>query len=144
MQIQVGASGALYGLLGTIVVDLFQNWNLIRQLGENPYWILCKQFFVILISLGTGVLPAVDNFAHAGGCLFGILAAIVFFPSINFGKWSAIWKLAMSLSSALIIVILMVTGFELFQDQKEADDWCSWCSEINCLSAVFDCGVEGG
>lgn len=39
-----------------------------------------------------GTLPFVDNFAHIGGLVFGIFAAMAFLPYITFGRWNRIRK----------------------------------------------------
>eukprot|EP00004_Rigifila_ramosa_P025773 TRINITY_DN779_c0_g1_i2.p1 TRINITY_DN779_c0_g1~~TRINITY_DN779_c0_g1_i2.p1 ORF type:complete len:442 (-),score=94.17 TRINITY_DN779_c0_g1_i2:80-1405(-) len=141
-MIQVGCSGALYGLLGCIVIDLLQNWKLLRHLNVNPWTLLAKQFMTICFSLGIGMLPMIDNFAHSGGFVFGGLAGIVFFPTINFGKWSAIWKLGLAISAALLIAGMFSTGFEMFYNNKDASGWCTWCLQLDCIDAFFDCNIQ--
>eukprot|EP00122_Pirum_gemmata_P010192 Pgem_evm1s9424 len=77
---QVGSSGALYGLLAILCVELWQNWNYLY----NPWTEFWKIFIMMFISLGIGTLPYVDNFAHFGGFLYGGFAAIVFLPYVTF------------------------------------------------------------
>jgi len=56
----VGCSGALFGLVACLLLDLLQNWKLIVR----PWWELVKLVVVILLSFGLGLLPYVDNFAQ--------------------------------------------------------------------------------
>ena len=57
-----GASGAVFGLLGVLYVELFQFWQIV----DRAWLELVKltAFVVFLLALGT--LPYVDNMAHIG------------------------------------------------------------------------------
>ncbi|KAK9029163.1 hypothetical protein V6N11_026286 [Hibiscus sabdariffa] len=65
--ISVGASGALFGLLGSMLSELITNWSIYAN--KAPM----------------GVLPHVDNFAHIGGFLSGFLLGFVFLIRPQFG-----------------------------------------------------------
>jgi len=69
-----GCSGALYGLLACLLLDLVQNWKLI----VNPWRELIKMLIIIVFSLGIGLLRFVDNFAHVGGFIVGIFSGLIF------------------------------------------------------------------
>eukprot|EP00475_Leptophrys_vorax_P035777 TRINITY_DN5942_c0_g1_i3.p1 TRINITY_DN5942_c0_g1~~TRINITY_DN5942_c0_g1_i3.p1 ORF type:complete len:489 (-),score=-26.19 TRINITY_DN5942_c0_g1_i3:246-1712(-) len=68
-QISVGASGALFGLVGACLSELLINWGLY----ENRVSALITLIVLILVNLAIGLLPYIDNFAHIGGCLAGFL-----------------------------------------------------------------------
>ncbi|OZJ05537.1 hypothetical protein BZG36_01925 [Bifiguratus adelaidae] len=70
----MGASGALFGIIGTLFVDLFAHWRSIPR----PFWELVKLVVMTLISLAIGLLPGFDNFAHIGGLISGILSSTIF------------------------------------------------------------------
>lgn len=57
-----GASGAVFGLLGVLYVELFQFWQIV----DRAWLELLKlsAFVVFLLTLGT--LPYVDNMSHVG------------------------------------------------------------------------------
>lgn len=57
-----GASGAVFGLLSVLYVELFQFWQIV----DRAWLELIKltAFVVFLLALGT--LPYVDNMAHIG------------------------------------------------------------------------------
>lgn len=76
-QVTGGASGALFGLYGLLLVDLKRNWKAIISPMKDLVYII----ITILISCALGILPGICNFAHLGGFVFGILAGIVFVPS---------------------------------------------------------------
>eukprot|EP00041_Stephanoeca_diplocostata_P038401 m.1514452 g.1514452 ORF g.1514452 m.1514452 type:complete len:717 (+) comp25214_c0_seq100:212-2362(+) len=83
--VSVGANPAVYGLLAVMMVELFQAWQVVQHAGRQ----LAKISFIIIISLGIGTFPYVDNWSHIGGFAFGIVSGIVFLPYITFGKWDA-------------------------------------------------------
>lgn len=56
----VGCSGALFGLVACLLLDLLQNWKLIVR----PWFELFKLLLVILLTFGIGLLPYIDNFAQ--------------------------------------------------------------------------------
>lgn len=56
----VGCSGALFGLVACLLLDLLQNWKLIVR----PWFELFKLVLVILLSFALGLLPYIDNFAQ--------------------------------------------------------------------------------
>jgi len=58
----MGCSGALFGLIGFMFVDILLNW----RDTVNPWRELSKLAITTLISLALGLLPGLDNFAHLG------------------------------------------------------------------------------
>ncbi|XP_010523566.1 PREDICTED: RHOMBOID-like protein 3 [Tarenaya hassleriana] len=82
--ISVGASGALFGLLGSMLSELLTNWTIYT----NKVAALLTLVFIIVINLAIGILPHVDNFAHIGGFLAGFLLGFVLLPRPQFG-WLA-------------------------------------------------------
>ncbi|KAJ1565782.1 hypothetical protein HK096_010177 [Nowakowskiella sp. JEL0078] len=78
----VGASGALFGLIAALLLDLIYNWSIV----EKPIYELIKMLFVILLTFFIGTLPSIDNFAHVGGFLAGILVSFLVLPGGNMGS----------------------------------------------------------
>eukprot|EP01134_Creolimax_fragrantissima_P002740 CFRG2740T1 len=124
---QVGSSGALYGLLAVLVIELWQSWSILKHPGKESL----KIGITVLMSLFIGTLPWVDNWAHLGGFLFGIFAAVLFLPYITFGKWDRRRKLALILISAPILLALIIAFFALFYDG--VSDFCTFCNYFNCI-----------
>lgn len=77
-DISVGASGAIFGLVGAYSAFLLLHRRAFRYHGIIAFgWLL----LVIGINLGLGfVLPDVDNYAHVGGLLSGCLLGWSFAP----------------------------------------------------------------
>jgi rhomboid protease GluP len=70
----IGASGAIFGLLGAMLVYAY---NMRKRIGKG----LIKNIVtVIAINLFIGMtIPNIDNFAHIGGLLGGLIISCYFF-----------------------------------------------------------------
>ncbi|RXI01023.1 hypothetical protein DVH24_001257 [Malus domestica] len=88
-NISVGASGALFGLLGAMLSELITNWSIYT----NKAAALLTLIVIIAINLAVGILPHVDNFAHIGGFLSGFLLGFIFLLRPQFG-WTESRNLA--------------------------------------------------
>ncbi|XP_065858175.1 RHOMBOID-like protein 2 isoform X2 [Euphorbia lathyris] len=80
-NISVGASGALFGLLGAMLSELLTNWSIY----SNKVAALLTLVIIIAINLAVGILPHVDNFAHIGGFLTGFLLGFIILLRPQFG-----------------------------------------------------------
>lgn len=69
--IAMGADPAVYGLLGVMLVELFQSWQIVPKPGQE----LAKLGCFIFISLFIGTFPQIDNWSHIGGFIFGEFSA---------------------------------------------------------------------
>ncbi|XP_026190703.1 rhomboid-like protease 5 [Cyclospora cayetanensis] len=80
-SVTVGSSGALYGLLGGLVPFAIENWDYLRY----PCCVLAVVVAVIVMAQLTnlGGFSAVDNFAHLGGCLGGLLVGFATIYSLR-------------------------------------------------------------
>lgn len=96
----VGPSGALFGLLGVSVVDLFQSWQIVKE----PFKRLLYTTMETTMYLMVGTLPFIDNWAHVGGFFFGILAAIIFLPYLTFGVVDSLRKRCLMLVCVPVLV----------------------------------------
>jgi len=123
----VGCSGALYGLLACLLLDLIQNWKLI----VNPMKELIKMLIIIVFSLGIGLLPFVDNFAHVGGFITGIFSGLIFMPTIIFGKWDLRRKRFLMVISIPILIGMFIWVFRSFYQAEKSS--CKWCKYVTCL-----------
>jgi membrane associated rhomboid family serine protease len=76
----VGASGAIFGLVGALIVVLARF--------RNVYYVRDKQIGYVLFAWAvfqvlTGFLdPRIDNFAHLGGFTGGAVAAVMLRPRV--------------------------------------------------------------
>ncbi|KAE8806241.1 Rhomboid family member 1 [Hordeum vulgare] len=86
--VSVGASGALFGLLGAMLAELVSNWTIYT----NKVAAVTTLLFVIAVNLVLGILPHVNNFAHIGGFLTGFLLGFVLLMRPHFG-WMERYRL---------------------------------------------------
>jgi membrane associated rhomboid family serine protease len=70
--ISTGSSGCLFGVLAVCLLDLLYKW----KSKQRPVTELIVMIFTILISFVLGLLPGLDNFAHIGGFVTGLVLGI--------------------------------------------------------------------
>ena len=91
--IGVGASGAIFGVLGGLVGFFLIHRNLLGSLGHRS--LIGLVAFAVLNMLFGLVTPDVDNYAHIGGFVCGVVLGVVFSPRYmktlnNLGSFSGI------------------------------------------------------
>lgn len=67
-----GASGALFAIIALILLDLFYTWRSRKSPGKDLIFIILD----IVIAFVIGLLPGLDNFAHIGGFITGLMLGI--------------------------------------------------------------------
>jgi membrane associated rhomboid family serine protease len=128
-QVTVGASGAIFGFHAVLLVDLLKNWTHVK----SPKMKLLMVLISIVIAFAMGLLPGIDNFAHAGGFVVGLLSAFIFLPSMHIGGWSVTMRL-LQVCVALPLLIAYFVGFLVpFYRTWNGNSFCSWCHFIACL-----------
>ncbi|XP_073122180.1 RHOMBOID-like protein 3 [Henckelia pumila] len=142
-RISVGASGALFGLLGAMLSELISNWSIY----SNKVAALVTLVVIVVINLGLGILPHVNNFAHIGGFLTGFLLGFILLPRPQLG-WIGRDNLptharprskykASQYVLGLLALILVISGFTvglvmLFRGENLYNR-CHWCRYANCV-----------
>lgn len=71
-SISVGASGAIFGLFGAMIIFGIRNKN---KIGKE-YIINLAQVVIVNIIIGI-ILSNIDNSAHMGGLVFGAISALI-------------------------------------------------------------------
>ncbi|KAK9181745.1 hypothetical protein WN944_024884 [Citrus x changshan-huyou] len=142
-SISVGASGALFGLLGAMLSELLTNWSLYT----NKAAALITLLVIIAINLAIGILPHVDNFAHIGGFLTGFFLGFVLLPRPRYGwldgrnlpgsaaiksKYKTHQYVLWLVSLVLLIAGLTVALVMLFRGEN-GNDRCRWCHYMSCV-----------
>lgn len=141
-NISVGASGALFGLLGAMLSELITNWTIY----SNKVAALLTLVVIIAINLALGILPHVDNFAHIGGFLTGFLLGFILLIRPQFG-WMEHRNLPPSSRGSkykvyqyvlwVVAILLLIAGFAvglvmLFKGVN-GNDRCHWCHYLSCV-----------
>ena len=129
-SITVGASGAIFGLLGASWADLIQNWNTTQR----PCCQMIALLFTTALNVVMGLMPFLDNFCHLGGMFAGFFLGLVLLVNEdNRGRRSGhqifCGQIGMVLSciSTLVFVGLLYTGVQ-------GDSFCPGCHSLNCVS----------
>ena len=107
-SIGVGASGAVFGVLGSIAVYYYLNQHIYGKYGRGMMGGIA---LIVLLNLGFGfTVQGVDNWAHIGGLLSGILAAFALQKhrsELGFGVFGLYFF-------RIIILALILIGLLLF------------------------------
>lgn len=142
-NISVGASGALFGLLGAMLSELITNWSIYT----NKAAALFTLIVIIAINLAVGILPHVDNFAHIGGFLSGFLLGFVLLFRPQFGwmesrnlpaaarvksKYKA-YQLVLCLLALALVIVGYVVGLVMLFRGENGNEHCSWCHYLSCV-----------
>ncbi|KAJ3686744.1 hypothetical protein LUZ61_015908 [Rhynchospora tenuis] len=144
-SISVGASGALFGLLGSMLSELLTNWTIY----ENKLSALSILVIIIVINLAVGILPHVDNSAHIGGFISGFFLGFIIlirpqFAYINRKNAPPVYQApkkrkykTYQIILLLIALILLILGFSvglvvLFSGVNLSEK-CSWCHYLSCI-----------
>jgi rhomboid protease GluP len=116
----VGASGAIFGLIGALGVYFGLNRRIFGRIGQAQFWNIV---FVIVLNMGlgfSGIFP-IDNSAHIGGLIAGATVGYVLCPRYRLGEWIApnvrevvnVNKSPLSWLAAAIIAANVVLAFFL-------------------------------
>ncbi|MBA0594607.1 hypothetical protein Gorai_011507, partial [Gossypium raimondii] len=150
--ISVGASGALFGLLGSMLSELITNWTIYANKARKipALAALLTLIFIVVINLAVGLLPHVDNFAHIGGFISGFLLGFVFLIRPQFGYVSKKhiptgyivtsnkpkhkpYQYILWLVSMILLVLGFTFGLILLFRGVNLNDQCSWCHYMSCV-----------
>ncbi len=74
LGVSIGASGAIYGIMGFLIITLIKNRG---RLGDVPYSNFFLFLFLIAAIFHSYRIEEVDNLAHIGGLIFGGIMAFV-------------------------------------------------------------------
>ena len=77
-----GASTSLFGLVAAEAVFIFQNR---RIFGKQSAGMLGNLLLVIVVNLGLGLSPGIDNWGHVGGLIGGVIFAWLAGPILEVG-----------------------------------------------------------
>lgn len=129
-QVSVGPSPCLYGMLGCYIVQLFLGWELITEKKSE----CLKLFAIVGVSLFIGTLPYIDNVAHIGALLCGVLSSIVFLPVDAFRRWSR-RQIGFVAAIAFFLLFLFYLVLTLLLNLNYSVT-CSFCNAWECIAYV--------
>jgi rhomboid protease GluP len=116
----VGASGAIFGLMGALGVFFYLNRRLLGEGGRMQVQSIVT-IAVINLLIGFSSPGVIDNFGHLGGLVAGLIAGFALAPRIaidrgihpplilrRFFAWG--WAAAAALGAALIALAVLLPG----------------------------------
>ncbi|XP_010510545.1 PREDICTED: RHOMBOID-like protein 1 [Camelina sativa] len=151
--ISVGASGALFGLLGAMLSELLTNWTIYA----NKFAALLTLIFIIAINLAVGILPHVDNFAHLGGFTSGFLLGFVFLIRPQYGYFNQRnnprgyappsakskhkpYQYVLWITSLILLIAGYTVGLIVLLQGTDLNKYCSWCHYLSCIpTSLWSC-----
>jgi rhomboid protease GluP len=72
-----GASGAIFGLLGSLGTFLYLHRDIFGRFGRMQ---LRQIVIVAILNLGLGFMPGIDNWGHLGGLIAGVALTFILGP----------------------------------------------------------------
>ena len=87
----VGASGAIFGLVGALAVYFGLNRHLFGRIGTTQFRMIVVVIGLnLLFGLGVGFsrIAMIDNWAHLGGLFAGVAVGLVLSPRYSLGNWT--------------------------------------------------------
>jgi len=124
----VGASGAIFGTTALAWIDLFAHWRYTYR----PVRRLMFQIVELILGIAMGFIPFVDNFAHLGGLLMGLLVGMMFYPIISPSTRHRSIVIAFRLAAIPAAILLYVFLTRNFYTPNPASA-CSWCRYLSCI-----------
>ncbi|CAM0138882.1 unnamed protein product [Umbelopsis sp. WA50703] len=126
----MGCSGALFGLIGFMFVDILLNWKDTVQ----PWRELTKLAITTIISLVLGLLPGLDNFAHLGGFIIGIVAGIMLINTRRRAtRQFKIFTWIARLCALVLLIVIFVVTIKEFYEVADPSKICPNCKYLSCL-----------
>ncbi|CAM8946211.1 unnamed protein product [Rhodiola kirilowii] len=144
----VGSSGALFGLLGTMLAALIRDWNLYT----NKFSAIVSLVFMLTVNLILGLLPLINNFSNIGGFISGLLLGFVllFSPQVNkvphhkTGLYEYDGKRSLNLKEKLdkpiprvaclvIFGLILAGGIVALIHRINLNKYCDWCQYMDCV-----------
>jgi len=100
--VSVGASGAVFGIIGALFGLLLHARDAVppNRLKQLRSAIIAMVLVNVLFGLS---VPGIDNAAHAGGAIAGLLCGLIVLPAWTAGRWFRIGLLAV-VGPALLLV----------------------------------------
>ncbi|EJD03994.1 rhomboid-domain-containing protein [Fomitiporia mediterranea MF3/22] len=124
----VGASGAIFGTVAVSWVDLFAHW----KYHYRPSTRLIYMIIELILGIGMGFIPYVDNFAHLGGFLMGLLVGMIFYPVISETRRHNMITWGFRIAAVPLVIVLFVVLTRNFYTTDPSAS-CGWCRYLSCI-----------
>ncbi|KAF9076196.1 hypothetical protein BDP27DRAFT_1256133 [Rhodocollybia butyracea] len=134
----MGASGAIFGTTAVAWVDLFAHW----KYQYRPVRKLIFMTIELVIGFAIGYIPYIDNFAHLGGFLLGLLVGVTFYPVISTTKRHRLIMWSFRIIGIVLAIILYVV---LIRNFYTSDPYaaCPGCRFLSCWPTTANDHCQG-
>ncbi|MDD3648162.1 MAG: rhomboid family intramembrane serine protease [Candidatus Dojkabacteria bacterium] len=105
-NVSAGASGALFGLVGLILGNAWAKKTYVFDLPIDERQLLPFVAYNLVFGF---IAPGIDNWAHIGGLVGGILLGFVFDPALSFDP-SSVKRILPKVLGILSVAILAITA----------------------------------
>lgn len=126
----VAGTAPLFGVVAALLAELCVFGAMVRP---RPLRFGALATLALLPFVAAGVMPLVDNFAHAFGLLIGFAVALVVHAT---GALAAQLKrkraLCHGLSGVVLSVAPLVVLLAVFYAEKQSASWCGACHTVSC------------
>lgn len=140
--LSVGASGAIFGLIGACVGDILLNWDMYRRPCASLLWLLVLSLFQLLL----GTMPLLDNFAHTFGFGMGLVSSPALLKRLNKGKHCCATCsrrfVRLVAGACTFCAFVIALGVMYGIGGADADELCPECSKISCMPFPWGCDSE--
>eukprot|EP00808_Paulinella_micropora_P017218 g51461.t1 len=133
VTIGVGASGAIFGVLGGLLGDYMHNHEYIKQ--DEKYKYLASLILSSLLGLALGLIPQFDNFGHVGGWTCGIVSSAAFFSGTikDPHTLKAHHKKGLALCSLTLLIFMYIGGIATLYLVDNPSALCPQCKYLSCV-----------
>jgi len=110
ISVGAGASGAVFGIAGILIVLLSNKKLPIPAFELNRLRRSVIQFAVLNLVIGLGTIftniVRIDNFAHAGGFLSGLALGVPLLPRMTSGRTRYLQRQKLTFAAAAFLLLL--------------------------------------
>jgi len=141
--VKVGASGAIFGLLGALLGEVLQNWGLYSR----PWATVLPILLGTVLQLLLGTMPTLDNFSHLFGFIMGFLCSLLL---LVMKRQTAGGKLLATrchqrlfqVTAGVCIVVCFAVAIAVIYGPLEAGQICPRCDMISCIPFPWGCDSD--
>ncbi len=110
LSVGAGASGAVFGIAGILIVLLSNNklpipWSELKRLRRSVIQFAALNLIIGLGTVFTNIIR-IDNFAHVGGFLFGLALGVPLIPRMTSGRVRYLRRQKLTFGSATFVLAL--------------------------------------
>jgi rhomboid protease GluP len=132
-----GASSSIFGIIGALLVYLWANRETVSLREFRLFFWGALGFSIAIIVLGF-IIPGIDNSAHIGGFISGILLSIILLPSIAHKSmqksYSIMAAITLSISTVTLIYAIPAPQYKWVDEiylRKQIDEFLMQDQAIN-------------